>query len=252
MPRWTFQQGTNNKWWGYDIVSDTTIRVKWGRIGTTGQEKQYDYGSASERDNWIKKKVREQEREGYKAETDASLAVKTEVAKVLGTRNTIIRTLFVRREENTLHLIGSYEPTQYVYCEVLDSYSSNKNKVMHRILLTSEKSFMIDGVPSEDKDERTIECDAIREVSKMEQLVKGVREYLKRIAQKVAEAAQRLVMPGERKLKLGLSNDSDVFVKTEAVESLSDEVFREVESEGGASRQVVNQLVGLGMRKLML
>lgn len=247
MPRWTFQQGTNNKWWGYDLKGGTSVTVKWGRIGREGQSKEYGFGSSSERDSWLNKKVREQERDGYRAESDESLAVKSEVAQVLGTRNTIIRVEFVRREDHTLKIIGTYEPTQFVYCEVLDSYSSNKDKKTTRVLLSKDQSFIVEGTAEES---REIECDTIREVSKTDQLVRGVREYLKRLAQKVEVAARRMIGLGERKLKLGLEGEEE-FVRTESV-SIGDEVYKEVESEGGASRQVVSQMVGLGMRKLML
>ena len=249
MPVWVNKTEHSNKFWGYDIVNATDVKVRWGRIGLAGQDQIKSFGSSYERDRFIAKKTKEKEDEGYKKEEEKRLEKEVVAAKALGTQFKIQRFEFAYRVEKPktaameLNIIGEYNENQWVYVEVLNSWS----KEMSRFLLSTKESIEIDNVSESN---RKIFCGSFRPV--VSDFVRGVRAYLKHLSEQVVEAVQRRVVGlTSRKLTLDgvVTSNSLVAAGVSASVDVSDEIS---ESTGAAKAVVSRLLGGLGQRKLIL
>lgn len=174
----------HNKFWSYEVKPNNHVTVKYGRVGEPGKTEEYDFGSASEAQNFIDKKVREKTgpRKGYKLASKDKLAEESDIAQTIGTRNKIKRTEWVSKRGDDLRLIDNYDPKQYVYVEVLNSWT----KEMTRLLLSKTQTWIIQGGVTEA--DRVISMNTLREVSGSHPFSEGVRKLLKKMAEVVAEA----------------------------------------------------------------
>ncbi len=64
MRRFEFSEGTSNKFWEIE-VSGSVVTTHWGRIGTDGQTKSKDLGSAEQADKEAEKQVSAKAKKGY-------------------------------------------------------------------------------------------------------------------------------------------------------------------------------------------
>lgn len=223
-----------NKFWSYE-EQGTDVLVKWGRVGLDGQQKLHSFGSRSEQQKFIDKKVREKTRKGYALTDQKQMAKEKKIADLMGHQNKIGRMQWVRKRGKKLNFILEYNPSEFVYVEILNSWS----KEVTRLLLSKDKSFQIEGVAEFD---RKIEYDYERAPDSG--FVRGVREALKELARKVSEAVVKFAAVGVRSLSLG-DDDED-----EGYEPVLAPVFEAVGSS--ASKQVVTKFAALGARTLDL
>ena len=250
MPVWTCKEEHSNKRWGYEIINPTDVKVSWGRIGLDGESQVKSFGSSAERDRFIAKKTKEKEDKGYKKEEEKRLEREVVAAKMLGTQFKIQRFEFVYRVESTkkaaaeLNIISEYNDQQYIYVEVLNSWS----KEMSRFLFSTKESLEIDNVSESN---RKIFCGSLRSVAS--DFVRGVRAYLKFLSEKIVEAIQRRAVGlTSRKLSFDGAPVSDSLVASAAT-SFANEIDEEISQATGAAKAVVSRLLGgLGQRKLIL
>jgi predicted DNA-binding WGR domain protein len=223
-----------NKFWSYD-KQGTDVLVKWGRVGLKGQEKFHSFGSAAAQQKFIDKKVREKTRKGYALTDDKQMKKEKKIADLMGHQYKISRMQWVNKRGTKLNFILDYDPKEYVYVEVLNSWT----KDVVRLLLGKKESFQIEGVAEMN---RKIEYDY--ESRSNSGFVKGVREALKELARKVTEAVVKFAAVGVRKLSL----DDDE--EDEGYEPVLAPVFEAVGNS--ASKQVVSKFAALGERTLDL
>lgn len=169
----------HNKFWSYDI-DGMNVHIKWGRIGGSSDEQIKSFNTNSEVLAFINKKVREKEKKGYSKETKEKLKKETKTAQALGHQNKINRMLWVSKSDNVLTQISNYDPNEYVYVEILNSWT----KSMTRLLLSKEKTWMIEDGVSEYG--RNIGFGKITELG-MSMFADAVRAVLKEMAEVVAE-----------------------------------------------------------------
>lgn len=243
----------HNKRWSYE-KKGTSVVVKWGRVGLSGQEQVQNFNSDSEANNFIATKVREKTRKGYKQVSEAQLTKEVQLAKELGWQHKITVTKWGRLNKNKqeIALTREYDPTQFVYVEILNSWT--KEKV--RLLLSKVESFFVEGVAFEDQ---TISYSSLRSAGS-DSFVSAVRNYLKRLSEKIVEIVRTKVGAFGRKLVLAGMETEIKALNAEAGVSLPEsvaapeqDVFETVgESESSISREAVCQIAMLGCRKLDL
>jgi len=241
MPIYLNQGEQSNKFWEYEIIGND-VKVKWGRVGLDGQEKIHNFSNPSARDSFIAKKVAEKEKKGYTRVTEAKLNQEREVADCLGHQYKIKRVKWVAKTKNAnkLRFLLSYDPTQYVYVEILNSWK----KKVHRLLLSKTESLEIDGIAESD---RVIEYDSSTPAAG--NFADGVRSYLRNLAQKVTAAVVKYASLGVRVLDLGLNEDEGNL--PEQLGGQAQDFYEEI-GESGASSQVINTFAGLDARVLDL
>lgn len=83
----TTWNGSKNKFWGFERITDTEIKVVWGRIGTKGQNKVHHFNSSYRADDFIDKKTREKVNKGYKKISDGMYNILHAQAAALGSRH---------------------------------------------------------------------------------------------------------------------------------------------------------------------
>jgi len=237
------QEDHHNKSWSYEEIGSDQVRIQWGRVGETGQEQIKDFGSQSARDRFIDKKVAEKEAKGYKLVTSEQLQQEVKTAQELGTQNKIGRIQWVSRMGNNLTFIGNYDPTRYVYVEILNSWT----KETTRLLLNKTDSLILEGEIQEEG--RKIKFGRADVASgEGHKFVEAVRAYLKRLYSKVKEVMSvKFAAIGARKLNLGDDEDEN----EQSVAPVMQEVYSTV-AEAGASQQVVAKFAALGHRVLDL
>jgi predicted DNA-binding WGR domain protein len=224
-----------NKFWSYEKTGNYDVLVKWGRVGLAGQSKTHTFGSAGEQEKFIQKKVREKQRKGYALTDDKQMKKETKIASLMGAQYKIGRMQWVTKRGKKLKLALEYNPNEYVYVEILNSWS----KEVTRLLLAKKDSWEIEGVAEQG---RTIEYDY--ESRPNSQFVRGVREALKELARKVTEAVVKFAAMGVRKLSLSDDDDDDEYTP------VLEPVFEAVGDS--ASKQVVQKFAALGERTLDL
>lgn len=245
MPQFICSENHSNKFWQYDIINDTSVLVKWGRIAGTQDEKTHGFGNMRERDKFIAEKVREKtnpNKKGgaYKLVTEEVLEKETKSAAALGARYKVKRLEYVNKKGDKLRVLGNYDPEEHIYVEVLNSWS----KDVERYLFLKDKTWKITGGVAEGS--QTIEIDGL--VAMIDELSQSVRAYLKVIAAKVIKIiAQKFAAVGIRALDLGLDDEESSGSGGSSVFDLFDAV-----SESGVSKQVVSKFASLGNRVLEL
>jgi len=240
----------SNKRWSYE-KKGTSVVVKWGRVGLDGESQVKEFGSDSEANAFIATKVREKTKKGYKQVSETQLAKEVQLAKELGWQHKITATKWGRLNKNKqeIALTREYDPTQFVYVEILNSWT--KEKV--RLLLSKVESFFVEGVAFEDQ---TISYSSLRSAGS-DSFVSAVRNYLKRLSEKIVEIVRtKIGALGGRKLVLaGMESEvsADAATLPDSVAVPEQEVFETVgESESSISREAVCQIAMLGCRKLDL
>lgn len=221
----------HNKYWSYEI-NGLTVLVKWGRIGGQQESQTKTFPDTYERDKFIAQKMREKVKKGYQEVDQTTMEKEVEVAKILGHQYKVARIEYVDKKGDQLRVINQYDPNKGIYAEVLNSWS----KDVTRLYLTKTESYEIVGF-AELKGSRVLAFDQL--VSPDRSFVKGVREYLKRLAVKVAEVVtQKFAALGVRALGDEMpTNVPDIELAV---------------NEPGASGQVVSKFAALGMRALDL
>lgn len=170
----------HNKFWSHNI-NGKEVHVKWGRIGGSSDEQIKTFSSDAEVQKFISKKIREKEKKGYKKETKEKLKKEVKTANALGHQNKIKRMLWVSKNNKTLAQIDNYDPNQYVYVEILNSWT----KKMTRLLLSKDSNWMVEGGISESG--RNIGCNELTKLG-YSAFAESVRTILKELAEVVAEA----------------------------------------------------------------
>jgi len=231
------KEGSSNKFWSYEI-DGLSVTVKWGRVGLDGQSKDFDFRSRYELDGFVQRKMREKQDKGYKEATQNELAQEVQIAKTLGAQHKINRVEYVglRKDKNfvgrggRLNLLLNYDPSQWIYVEVMNSWS----KEVSHIVLNKTEEYEVLGL-AENKEVRRIDFENLGRPRR--DFVEGIRLAIRRIAVAVVAALKRFGDLGSRSL------DGDV---TDAGPRFSEAV----EEETGASRQVVSKFAALGARVL--
>lgn len=236
---WVCKEEQHNKVWSYQIISENSVLVKWGRLGVLGQSQTKTFPSQSKMQDFINKKISEKEKKGYKKTNQQEVKKDAQIAQELGVQNKINRIQFVDKKNKKLSFLGQYDPKRYVYVEILNSWS----KEVSRYLLSKDQSYKIDSIAEVN---RTIEFDNISECYS-DKFVQVVRKVLREIASKVGVAVAKFAALGARSLSLG-DDDEDIFV---GGSSALDEILGEV-GESVISKQVVSKFAALGARQLEL
>lgn len=240
MPVYVNKEDKSNKFWSYDIKSPTEVEVKWGRIGLAGQSQIKSFGTTGARDSFISKKVSEKTREGYVISAAEKVKQESEAARELGIQFKVRRTEFVRRKGTTFDIVGNYDENQYIYVEVLNSWS----KEVFRFILGTKESYIIDGLTEAN---RQILCASLTRT--MSSFVQSVRSYLKKLSEKVVAVVKaKIGVLGQRKIDFGEGSISTG--TTETAETPAADDFYQAVGDETASRQVVTKFAALGVRAL--
>jgi len=229
-------ESKSNKRWSFTIQGNDVL-VKFGRIGLAGQEKLHSFSNAGARDEFIADKVAEKMKKGYKEINKEKLSEEIETAQDLGTQFKFNRIEWVDKKNKTLSITTNYDPSRFVYVEVLNSWS----KEVIRLLLGKNETYKIDGVSESD---RIIECASI--FASTDSFAGAARRYLQRLSKKVqAVVIIKLAALGVRKLNLDDEDDAEGVSQVTAAPDLN-----ELVNESGASSQVISRFAGLGKRLL--
>jgi len=236
---YTNTEGNSNKFWSYEIDSNHTTTIKWGRVGSTNSQQVKKFSSSYAAQNFIDSKIAEKTKKGYKKVTKAKLNEEVKTANALGVQNKIKRLLFVGKKDKELNQLDKYDPKQFVYVEVLNSWS----KEMHRILLSKENSWWIEGGISEAN--RSITFGKINAASNNHEFITAVRDILKKFSEAVVEALKSVNFAalGVRNL---FDDDSKVAEQPNVKEALAS-----VESSA-FDPSVVSRFASMGARVLEL
>ena len=236
MPIYICKESSSNKFWSYEDQGNSVL-VKWGRLGLAGQSKTHSFVSMAEKRRFLDKKIREKTRKGYALSDEQKKKKEEKIAKLMGHQHKIQRMQWVdyKKKAKKLRFILNYDPKRYVYVEVINSW----NKEVHRLLLSKDESYAIEGVAEAD---RVIEFSYASMPDSA--FVNGVREALKELARKVAEVVQRFAAVGVRKLSLGDDDDDEV-------EPIALDIYEQV-GETSASKQVISRFAAMGARTLDL
>lgn len=232
----------HNKFWEYEILNDTSVMTRWGRVGVDGQEKKYDFGSRTERDRFIQGKVAEKTnpKKGYKLVTEEVLEKERKTAETLGNAYLKINRIeYVNKKGEQLRVLGDYDPEEHVYVEVVNSQT--KEKI--RYLFQKNQSWKLEGIAEASQ---LIEFDDL--IATADSLSKAVRQVLKSVAQAVVRiVAQKFAAVGARSLDLGLDDEESV----SGGGGSGFDLFAMVK-QPGVSKQVVSKFASLGNRTLEL
>lgn len=228
-------QSQHNKYWSYEI-NGTDVHVKWGRIGGTSDEQVKSFKSNAEVQKFVNKKVREKEKKGYKKESKQKLQKETKTAHALGHQNKIKRMLWVSKAESKLTQIDNYDPNQYVYVEILNSWS----KKMTRLLLSKDTNWMIKGSVTEMN--REIHAGNLTKLG-YSSFAEAVRTVLKEMAEVIAEALKTV--------KFGAGGVRNLFDDDAQPAPSVSEALASIDTSGFDS-SVVHTFAAMGARTLEL
>jgi len=229
-------ESQSNKFWSYEVTG-TDVHVKWGRIGGSSDEQLKSFGTSYEMQKFVDKKVREKEKKGYKRETKEKLKKETKTARRLGYRRKVARILWVSRDDLTLEEISGYDPKQFVYVEILDSW----DKKMTRLVLSKEDTWMVgDGIAEQGQ---TIRCSKLTKLG-YSSLAADVRAILKEMAEIVHDALKGIV-------KFGAMGVRNLFGDDQAPTQEVSTALKTIDTSGFDS-SVVSTFAAMGMRTLDL
>ena len=215
------QKDKSNKFWKCENVDDLTLKITWGRIGGTSQEQIKTFRNQSAVQQFIHKKSSEKYRKGYKESTEKELKKEIDIAQKLGTQYKISKMQFVRIKDNTMHILNNYDPMQYVYVEVLNSWS----KEVEKLVLSKDKSKIIRGSTTEY--DRKIDFSGMVESSS--KFTSTIRDVLKELARKVVSAVTFGAV-GVRAFSLD-DDDFDVVEEGNPLLSLYEEVGSSIDKQ---------------------
>lgn len=239
MPTYLNVEAQSNKFWKYTLQDGNSVLIEWGRVGLDGQSQVKDFGSPSALQAFIDKKIAEKVKKGYKLSDEQELKKQVDIALTLGHQKKISRLEYVSksRSGNKLSLLLDYDPEQWVYVEVLNSWS----KSVGRYLLNRTEAYELDGIAESN---RTIEYETESRAPSGE--IRALRDVLRQLAEKVVEiVTQKVGAVGARRLNLDgpVSGGASVTAVTE--------VYTELASSA-VSEQVIGKFAALGKRRLML
>jgi len=186
----------HNKTWSYEITGNS-VYVEWSRVGGTLDSQTKTFSSSYEVTDFISKKVREKEKKGYKLTSQKAINKETKTAQAIGAQNKIAKMQWVSRKDNLLTQIDAYDPKQYVYVEILNSWS----KKVTRLLLQKETTWMVSG-DSVSVMGRTMSVDGLTKLG-YSSFAETVRGVLKEMAEVVSAALQTI--------KFGAAGVRDLF-----------------------------------------
>ena len=110
----------NNKYWYATRHSDGTVFVEWGRIGTGGQSQTKNFGSDYGAESFIKRKIKEKEKKGYRRlntveapSGNGAKAVTQTVLDQIGAKSKAAKDLVVMMRDTNAHQITSATTLTY-------------------------------------------------------------------------------------------------------------------------------------------
>jgi predicted DNA-binding WGR domain protein len=142
-------RGKHNKFWSYEINSHHSVTVSWGRLGTKGQSKTYEFDSSWSAQRFVDQKITEKRRKGYVEVDDEIFGLKKVQAELVNSGCKIETLTFVKKlhdDENDRTIYQSlkeeaaladpsYKPI--VYCVLL----LNGKRGLRCLLIDSEKVY---------------------------------------------------------------------------------------------------------------
>jgi predicted DNA-binding WGR domain protein len=226
----------SNKFWAYEI-DGKSVTITWGRVGLEGESQQKSFDSSYDLDAFVQKKIREKEKKGYKKITEQKLKKETKTADALGSQNKIQRMLWVSRKDKKLSQIDAYDPKQFVYVEILNSWS----KKMTRLLLAKEETWMLDeGITESGRD---LYMNGAQKLG-YSNFADAVRNVLKEMAEVVAAALKTI--------KFAAVGARDLFGDGNSGPAPDySEVLANIDSSG-FDKSVMSKFCALGARSLDL
>jgi predicted DNA-binding WGR domain protein len=223
----------HNKFWQYE-VNGNTVNIEYGRIGGTSQTQTKQFNSSSEVQEFIDKKVREKEKKKYKLSSQDGLNQETKTANTLGTQHKIKRMLWVSMAGDTLTEISKYDPNQYVYVEILNSWS----KKLTRLILSQDDTYMVTGPISESG--QNINYSTKQKLG-FSSFATAVRQILNDMSLTVAEVLKTV--------KFAAGGVRNLFDDEDSAESIN--LYEKVNTSS-FDRQVVSKFAAMGSRVLTL
>jgi len=253
--RYISKDSNSNKLWSYKFIDDTTVEIKWGRIGSNISEQTKRFGTHDAAARFIQKKIADKTKDKagkrYQLVDDKQYKEEKQTADDIGHQNKIVRTLFVRLEDNRLVELPGYNPTDHIYVEIMNSWTRERT---HLVLSKNETRTLSD-------------LDSDLGFSSSYQtssgFAAGVRNFVKRLAESVRQViAIDTFAKSARVLDLdsGPNRVSAVNIQhpkriLDFDEKKSDDLVEEVEKKMGkssVSRQVVGAFASIGSRILDL
>lgn len=187
MPYFICSENQHNKFWFYEIDGNDVI-IKWGRVGSTSTSKTYKFSNSYLLNSFINKKVMEKKKKGYFEKCVDDYNEEASIAQKLGIQYKISRMLFVHKRDKRLDLLSKYDPSEFVYVEILNSWS----KEIVRLLLSKKDSLVLYGGITEAN--RIISYGEERSPIRGKELtfINIVREVLRKISSKVVEVVKTI------------------------------------------------------------
>jgi predicted DNA-binding WGR domain protein len=244
---WINQEAQSNKFWEYEVQSEDPYRVlvKWGRLSLTGQSQTKCFKNEAAMRAFLCKKIFEKERKGYKNIQENERKKEVDIARELGYQNKISKIQYVTKRDGRLDILNDYNPEQYVYVEVLNSW----DKTVQHFVLSKNESYRIDSVTEQG---HSILFDEIQEITS--RFISTIRKVLRKIAKQVTTiVTQKIAALGKRKFILGdtaTASEGDRFLGVGV--GVGVEICKEANISSSVSAQAVSKFAVLGARKLML
>ena len=235
MPIYINREDQHNKYWQYRLEG-LSVHVSWGRIGGKSDSQVKTFSNPASLHAFIDDKVSEKLRKGYREASETELKKEAQTAQSLGIENKIKRLLWVDLKGKTLALLSNYDPSKYIYVEVLNSWS----KEVTRLLLSRGGSWQLGSGISEY--DRTISFSTRNPVSgEGERFANTVRQMLRDMAVTVAAVLKTVKFAA-----VGARNLFDSGTGDEEAPELADI------AAPGFDRQVISKFAALGQRCLDL
>lgn len=240
---YTCSEKSSNKYWFYEFRNGLSVFCEWGRIGAPPQgDVTKSFSSQGELNKWLNSKIKEKEKKGYKEVTENNLEKQHSIASKLGFRNKISKMEWVKMRGRKLIRINDYDPDEHIYVEVLDSYSSNTNKKVTRLLLSKDGSWEITSSIVEMDNEINF-FDELQTLSNANKFVVVVREMLKEMSITVANIIKTVEFGVLGVRNIFGSGPQQVVPRQNALKSIN---------TTGFSDSVIQKFAVLGIRKLSL
>ena len=231
------QDSKSNKIWSYEILTPTSIKIRWGRIGLDQQEQIQEFPNSEKMQSFISKKVREKTADvpgkRYKQVQEETVKTEEEIAELLGAKNKIKSVNFVQRKDRNLIFMQEYDPEHYILVSIMHSW----NKTTREFLLNKKESYELR------------KCTETNEGYKFEfieisssNIILGIRQHLKNITKAIREIINTFGFGGPRKLSLGEESQ-------QVQEQIQEQIQEQFQHE---ETQVINILTKIGARAISL
>lgn len=149
--------GTHYKFWKYDVVTSGNshvLKCSWGRLGTSGQEKQFTYSAEYLAIGEGRAKLDEKRRKGYRVVSPAELEVFNQRGALVGAGTKVDRLMFAKRSGPTSYTTISDEIANTVLADpkvepaIWVVLTRTGGKGTYQILITHEGQFVLSGTKS--------------------------------------------------------------------------------------------------------